>query len=198
LLCFCSDFHSKDTLLDANRKGIKRAQAKLDALREQYRNDQIKEMEKNAKAKADANRLAQEQAHLAALKAQVAAEQGEMPLSQLAPSDAHPRSRAAAAADSKPETVSEEAAETEAEAEAEVDAGEPLLLPGQTDGAGSAAVAEAAVAADSKADPIAADENANDKGDAETQSRLQQQQTEQANGVDSSALVASQTLVTQQ
>jgi hypothetical protein len=194
---FLFRFHSKDTLLDANRKGIKRAQAKLDALREQYRNDQIKEMEKNAKAKADANRLAQEQAHLAALKAQVAAEQGEMPLSQLAPSDAHPRSRAAAAADSKPETVSEEAAETEAEAE--VDAGEPLLLPGQTDGAGSAAVAEADVAADSKADPIAADENANDKADAETQSRqLQQQQTEQANGVDSPALVASQTLVTQQ
>lgn len=38
----------KDTLIDINRKGIRRAQAKLDNLRDQYRQEQLAEMERAA------------------------------------------------------------------------------------------------------------------------------------------------------
>lgn len=61
----------KDTLLDLNRKGIRRAQAKLDALRERFRNEQLEEMEQRAAEKkrqedaAEAARRAAEVGRLA-------------------------------------------------------------------------------------------------------------------------------------
>lgn len=65
----------KDTLLDANRKGIKKAQAKLESLREKYREEQLKEMEAEAEKKKNLHhpdRQAQEQKHLEELKKEAA------------------------------------------------------------------------------------------------------------------------------
>ena len=66
----------KDTLIDANRKGIKKATAKLESLREKYRDEQVREMENKARERQTVegkqnqiNREEQEKKHLAQLKA---------------------------------------------------------------------------------------------------------------------------------
>jgi phosphoglycolate phosphatase-like HAD superfamily hydrolase len=81
----------RDTLLDANRKGIKRAQDALTALRERYREEQLKEMEDHAAKKkaaaALAAQLAQEREQ-AARKAKEEAEEAEKRKQQaIKPSD---------------------------------------------------------------------------------------------------------------
>jgi hypothetical protein len=60
LLCVSCGFlrDVKDTLIDINRKGIKRAQAKLDTLRDQYRHEQLVEMERVASARKKAAQAA--------------------------------------------------------------------------------------------------------------------------------------------